>query len=90
VAKQFARVTFLSDTRSDLARVKIPALVLQCDQDVIAPIAVGQYVNRHLPGSRMTLLRATGHCPHLSAPAETVAAMNAFLADLRGANGHGG
>ena len=30
IARQFARVTFLSDNRADLARVDVPTLVLQC------------------------------------------------------------
>jgi sigma-B regulation protein RsbQ len=80
VARQFARVTFLSDNRNDLPRLRAPALVVQCSQDVIAPQRVGQYVHRHLPGSRFVLLDTTGHCPHLSAPAETTAAIKQFLA----------
>jgi sigma-B regulation protein RsbQ len=79
IARQFARVTFLSDNRADLAAVAVPTLVLQCSQDVIAPEAVGRYVHEHVPGSVFTQLAATGHCPHLSAPAETVAAIRAFL-----------
>ena len=80
IAAHFARVTFLSDNRDDLARVTTPSLVLQCSSDVIAPQTVGEYVDRALPDSRMVLLKATGHCPNLSAPEETVAAMKAFLA----------
>jgi sigma-B regulation protein RsbQ len=80
IAKHFARVTFLSDNRADLAAVATPALVLQCSDDAIAPTAVGEYVHRHLPDSRYRLLRATGHCPNLSAPEETVAAIKDFLA----------
>ena len=79
IAKQFARVTFLSDNRADLPRVPVPALVLQCADDVIAPTAVGEYVHRQLPQSTFVQLAATGHCPNLSAPAETVAAIRAFL-----------
>jgi sigma-B regulation protein RsbQ len=80
IAGHFARTTFLSDNRADLARVTTPALVLQCSDDVIAPQAVGEYVDAHLPDSRLVLLDATGHCPNLSAPDETVAAIRAFLA----------
>jgi sigma-B regulation protein RsbQ len=72
-------VTFLSDNRADLARATVPALVLQCSDDVIAPDAVGEYVHRHLPGSRLVKMQASGHCPNLSAPEETVAAISAFL-----------
>jgi sigma-B regulation protein RsbQ len=79
IARQFARVTFLSDNRADLASVRVPTLVLQCSADVIAPDAVGSYVHEHVPGSVLTHLQATGHCPNLSAPEETTAAIRAFL-----------
>ncbi|TPL21095.1 alpha/beta hydrolase [Mesorhizobium sp. B2-4-9] len=79
IAKKFARVTFLSDNRSDLPAVKARSLVLQCSEDVIAPKSVGEYVAKQLPNSQFTLLDATGHCPNLSAPDETVAAIKAFL-----------
>jgi sigma-B regulation protein RsbQ len=79
IARHFARVTFLSDNRDDLPRVSTPALLLQCSDDAIAPTAVGEYVHAHMPASRLTLLRATGHCPNLSAPEETIAAMKAYL-----------
>ena len=79
IARQFARVTFLSDNRADLASVAVPTLVLQCSEDVIAPEAVGEYVHENVPGSVLTRLTARGHCPHLSAPDETVAAIRAFL-----------
>jgi sigma-B regulation protein RsbQ len=80
IARHFARVTFLSDNREDLRGVNIPCLVLQCSQDVIAPQAVGEYVHQQLRSSKLVLMKATGHCPNLSAPEETVAEMRAFLA----------
>ena len=79
IAKHFARVTFLSDNRADLADVVTPALVLQCSDDVIAPDAVGEYVHRQIRGSELVRMDATGHCPNLSAPEETVAAIRSFL-----------
>ena len=79
IAKKFARVTFLSDNRSDLPAVKARSLVLQCSEDVIAPKSVGEYVAKQLPNSQFTILNATGHCPNLSAPEETISAMKAFL-----------
>ena len=81
IAKHFARVTFLSDNRADLPSLKTKALILQCSQDVIAPEAVGRYMHQNLPGSELVLMEATGHCPNLSAPEETIAAMKAFLRD---------
>jgi sigma-B regulation protein RsbQ len=79
IAKQFARVTFLSDNRADLPAVQTRALILQCSDDAIAPRAVGEYVHAQMPHSELVLLAATGHCPNLSAPDETIAAMRAFL-----------
>jgi sigma-B regulation protein RsbQ len=79
IAKHFARVTFLSDNRKDLAFVKVPTLILQCSQDAIAPETVGRYVEKQIPGSTFVQLRASGHCPHLSDPEETISAIKAFL-----------
>jgi sigma-B regulation protein RsbQ len=80
IARQFAEVTFRSDNRADLARVRIPTLVLQCAVDAIAPPSVGQFVHEQIPGSTLTVLDTVGHCPHLSAPDQTIDAMRAFLA----------
>lgn len=79
IAKQFAKATFLSDNREDLRLVTTPSLVLQCSEDIIAPLEVGQYVHANLRNSRLSILEATGHCPNLSAPAETIAAIKAYL-----------
>ena len=79
IAAQFARVTFLSDNRGDLGGVRVPTLVLQCSDDAIAPPSVGEYVHREISGSTLVLLDATGHCPNLSAPDQTVAAIRAFV-----------
>jgi len=79
IARRFARATFLSDNRADLARVTTPTLVLQCTNDVIAPVAVGEFVRDAIAGSSMVLLEATGHCPNLSAPDETADAIAAFV-----------
>jgi len=79
IARRFARVTFLSDNRADLPRLTTPSLVLQCREDVIAPPAVGAFVQEHIPHATIVTLDATGHCPHLSAPAETIAAITAYL-----------
>jgi sigma-B regulation protein RsbQ len=80
IAREFARTTFLSDNRQDLAGVAARTLVLQCADDVIAPGSVGRFVHEQIPDSVLVNMRATGHCPNLSAPDETVAAIEAFLA----------
>jgi sigma-B regulation protein RsbQ len=79
IARQFAAVTFLSDNREDLGKLQVPTLILQCSEDVIAPNEVGDYVHAHIPDSSLVTLRATGHCPHLSAPDETITAIRSFL-----------
>jgi sigma-B regulation protein RsbQ len=79
IAKHFARTTFTSDNRADLHRVTARVLVLQCSDDVIAPLSVGEFVHANIPNSEFVMLKATGHCPNLSAPAETIGAIRAFL-----------
>jgi sigma-B regulation protein RsbQ len=79
IAKEFARVTFNSDNRADLAKVTLPTLILQCSEDVIAPLSVGEYVHRQMPNSQLVVLKATGHCPNLSAPDEVISAIRGFV-----------
>jgi sigma-B regulation protein RsbQ len=80
IARRFAEATFFADNRADLPRTRVPSLVLQCADDAIAPQAVGEYVHAHLPGSTLHQMRATGHCPHMSHPEETIAAIREYLA----------
>ena len=79
IASQFARGTFLSDNRADLAQVDLPTLILQCSDDIIAPKSVGEYIHAQIPSSVLVQLKATGHCPNLSAPDETADAILTFL-----------
>lgn len=79
IAREFARVTFMSDNRADLPSVSARTLILQCREDIIAPTDVGRFVQSKIPDSRFMLLEATGHCPNLSAPAEVAAAIRDFV-----------
>lgn len=79
IAKNFARLTFLADNRADLPKVNTPTLVLQCSEDIIAPATVGTYVHHQMPNSHLIVMNATGHCPNLSHPEETIAAIKSFL-----------
>ncbi len=79
VARRFAEATFFSDNRRDLPRVRVPSLIMQCSEDAIAPPEVGEYLSRHLPGSTLRVLEATGHCPHMSHPEETVRVIREYL-----------
>jgi sigma-B regulation protein RsbQ len=79
IAGQFAKTTFFSDNRQDLEHLKVPALILQCSEDIIAPLEVGYYIHEHLPNSTLRIMEATGHCPHMSAPEETILLIKEYL-----------
>jgi sigma-B regulation protein RsbQ len=79
IAKQFAEATFFSDNRTDLHKIKIPSLILQCSDDIIAPIEVGEYLSKNLGNSTLKVMKATGHCPHMSEPEETIRLIKEYL-----------
>jgi sigma-B regulation protein RsbQ len=79
ITQQFARVTFLSDHRADVPGLTLPTLVVQSQEDFIAPAEVGGYLVAHLPNAQLVNLPAAGHCPQLSAPVATLAALRPFL-----------
>jgi sigma-B regulation protein RsbQ len=79
VARRFAQATFLSDNRADLPSVRTPSLILQCSDDMVAPLEVGDYLHRELPESTLRVMEATGHCPHMSHPDETIRLMREYL-----------
>jgi sigma-B regulation protein RsbQ len=79
IARRFAEVTFLSDNRLDLPHVEVPTLIMQCADDTIAPSSVGDYVHQHVRGSVLRRLRATGHCPQISHPHETIRVIKEYL-----------
>ena len=83
IARRFAEATFFADNRQDLASVRVPSLILQCSDDIIAPLAVGEYLHKNVPGSTLRVMKATGHCPHMSHPEETIELIQEYLqADL--------
>jgi sigma-B regulation protein RsbQ len=79
IARQFAEAAFFADNRSDLKKVTVPSLILQCSNDIIAPVAVGEYIHQHLPNSMLKIMEATGHCPHMSHPEETILLIRQYL-----------
>jgi sigma-B regulation protein RsbQ len=79
ISRRFAEATFLSDNRADLPKVRVPALILQCADDMVAPHEVGEYVHANTPGSTLRLMQATGHCPHMSHPEETIELIREYL-----------
>lgn len=79
IARQFAEATFFSDNRADLAKTSLPVLILQCSDDIIAPLEVGTYLAQNLPNSTLRVMKATGHCPHMSEPEETITLIKDYL-----------
>lgn len=79
IAREFARVTFLSDNRGDLKRLKTPSLTLQCSSDMLAPLEVGRYIHENAVNNTLAVLEATGHCPHMSHPEETISIIRSYL-----------
>jgi len=79
IANQFARATFFSDNRDDLSKLQTPALILQCSDDLIAPLTVGDYLHENLPQSTLKVMKAKGHCPHMSEPEETISLIQEYL-----------
>ena len=79
IASHFAKVTFLGDNRNDLKKLSTDTLIIQSKNDVIASIKVGQFVHDHIANSKFVLLETTGHCPHLSGPAQAIEAMKQYL-----------
>lgn len=82
IARRFAEATFFSDNRNDLKKVKHPSLIMQCSEDIIAPTEVGEYLHRTIPNSTLKVMNATGHCPHMSAPEETIQIMQDYLKNM--------
>jgi len=79
IARRFAEVTFFSDNRRDLSKLNVPSLIMQCSEDIIAPLEVGNYLHKNIPGSTLKVMNATGHCPHMSAPEETISVIKDYL-----------
>ena len=79
IARRFAEATFFSDNRGDLAKVKTPSLIIQVTDDAIAPVSVGEFMHRNMPNNKLSLLQASGHCPHMSHPQETIAIIKEYL-----------
>lgn len=82
IARRFAEATFLSDNRDDLKKLSIPSLIMQCSDDMIAPLEVGYYLHKNIPNSELVVMKATGHCPHMSEPEETIEVIKNYLASV--------
>ncbi len=79
IAQHFANVTFYADHRADLGFLSTPALILQNAEDVIVPLAVSTYLHQNLPGSELAIIETQGHCAHLTAPDQTLRAIERFF-----------
>lgn len=80
IAKHFARVTFFADCREDMKRLSTPSLILHCDDDPLVPMDVADWMRENIPQSHLEVLAVTGHCPHMTAPDQTIKAIRRYLA----------
>ncbi len=80
IAHHFANVVFLGDHRADLPLVNVPTLIMQCRDDIIAPMNIGDFMHAAMPQSELVILNTQGHYPHLSAPDAVAAALHTYLA----------
>jgi sigma-B regulation protein RsbQ len=83
IARRFAEATFLSDNRHDLKKISHPTFIMQCSDDLIAPYEVGTYMHDNIKNSVLKVLKATGHCPHMSHPEETIEVIKEYLQSSR-------
>jgi sigma-B regulation protein RsbQ len=79
IAKKFARVTFLSDNREDLPKLKVPSLTIQCKEDFLTNDDIATFIQKITPGNQISFLDSSGHCPHLSDPDSVIKALKSFL-----------
>ncbi|HNB26276.1 MAG TPA: alpha/beta hydrolase [Alphaproteobacteria bacterium] len=86
VAVAMAKAIFLSDYRAVLPSCTAPTTILQTRHDPAVPLQAAQYLGEHIPASTLEIIDATGHLPHLSAPATMAAALRRHLPKF-GANG---
>jgi sigma-B regulation protein RsbQ len=82
IVRHFAQVVFMADVRAALPKLRVPSLIMQCDDDSVAPLSVGDYLHAQMPGSTLRRMTATGHLPHVSAPQETIELIRAYLQPL--------
>ena len=68
VAKTFANATFFSDHRAILKNIPCPVLILQSSSDTLASVNVGQYMADNIVQSEMAVIKAEGHCLHMTHP----------------------
>lgn len=64
-------------------RAEIPTLVIWGDRDPIIPVEHGSAVQAARPNSTLTVLPGLGHFPHVEAPTEVAAAIDAFITGSR-------
>jgi sigma-B regulation protein RsbQ len=79
IMHHFACAVFLSDHRADLEGLKVPTLIMQCRDDIVAPLEVGDYMHAKLPNSTLKVLDTHGHYPQLSHPGPVTDAIRDYL-----------
>ncbi|WP_334063868.1 alpha/beta fold hydrolase [Alteromonas genovensis] len=78
-AKPFAKATFFADDRYLMPKLGTPTLILQSQDDSLASVEVGRYMNKAIEHSKLIVLEAKGHCLHMTTPEQVACAIGEFL-----------
>lgn len=57
-----------ADARALLSQIRCPVLLIYGGKDTLTPPAMGQYLHRHLPDSRLHIIERAVHTPFFSHP----------------------
>ena len=70
------------DVRSELARIRLPTLVVAGAEDRLTPPTYARFLADRIPGARLVEIPDAGHFPQLEQPRAVNAAIREFLAGL--------
>ncbi|MBW7914784.1 MAG: alpha/beta hydrolase [Taibaiella sp.] len=79
IALSVAKVIFQSDYRHELPKCTTETLLLQTKQDIAVPLEAAEYLHNNIRNSRLRVIEAEGHFPHISAPNEVITAIKEFI-----------
>lgn len=79
IAQSVARVIFQSDYREELPKLDKKTLIIQAKEDIAVPIEVAEFLNKQIANSKLTVIEAYGHFPHISAPQEVINEIEQFI-----------
>ncbi len=79
MAKQFARATFFGDYRHLLSKSACKTLILQSENDNLASLEIGHYIDNEMQNSELKIIDADGHCLHMTHPSVISPLIHTFV-----------